>query len=67
MEEGADVAVALLGSGGAGGGGMLQFHQDMVDELLERDGLTVMAEGEPWTLYVPFYPASCSHTPNGTS
>ena len=30
---------------GTGGGGLLPFQQDMVDELLEADGLTVMAQG----------------------
>jgi hypothetical protein len=33
------------GGGGGGGAGLLPFHQEMVDELLDRDGLTVLAEG----------------------
>ena len=29
----------------SGDGLLLSFHEEIVDELLERDGLTVMAEG----------------------
>ena len=50
MEEGT-ASLALAGEGTAtvppstAAFSSLQFHSDIVDELLERDGLTVMAEG----------------------
>ena len=49
--EGGAASLALAGEGTAtappstSACSSLQFHSDIVDELLERDGLTVMAEG----------------------
>ena len=49
--EGGTASLALAGEGTAtvppstAAFSSLQFHSDIVDELLERDGLTVMAEG----------------------
>ena len=49
--EGGAASLALAGEGTAtvppstAAFSSLQFHSDIVDELLERDGLTVMAEG----------------------
>ena len=39
-----EAALAHVRAAG-GGGAVLQFQQDIVDELLERDGLTCIAEG----------------------
>ncbi len=41
----ADTGPTITGDDPNPGGVMLSFHEQIVDELLERDGLSVLAEG----------------------